>query len=162
LLSSLRALRNIKSCPMRLRLLLIAITCALPAPAHAAADSSGHADPIAPILLALVVLLTAAKTGSEIFERLDQPAVLGELLAGVILGNLVLLQPQWHFFEPLRATVVEEDWAVVINSLGRLGVIILLFEVGLESTVAGLMKVGASSLLVALLGLSRPLSSVSV
>lgn len=122
--------------------------------AFAAGDA--HADPVAPVLLALIVILAVAKIGSEIFERLGQPAVLGELLGGVVLGNLILLNPAWNFFEPLRAAVIAENWAIVIDSLARIGVIILLFEVGLESTVQGMMKVGASSLLVAVLGIVAP------
>lgn len=121
-----------------------------------ASGAEGHADPVAPILLALVVILVVAKLGSEIFERLGQPAVLGELLGGVLLGNLILLNPEWNFFEPLRAAVLQENWAIVIDSLARIGVIILLFEVGLESTVQGMMKVGASSLFVAVLGIIAP------
>ena len=120
------------------------------------ASEGGHADPVAPVLVALIVILAAAKLGSEIFERLGQPAVLGELLGGVLLGNLILLNPAWSFFEPLRAANIQENWAIVIDSLARLGVIILLFEVGLESTVQGMMKVGASSLVVAMLGIIAP------
>ncbi|MGH7597168.1 MAG: cation:proton antiporter [bacterium] len=116
----------------------------------------GHVDPVAPVLLALVVILVVAKMGSEIFERLGQPAVLGELIGGVVLGNLLLLNPAWNFFEPLRVTNIQEHWAVVIDSLARLGVIILLFEVELESTVQGMMKVGASSLWVVVLGVIAP------
>jgi Kef-type K+ transport system membrane component KefB len=65
-----------------------------------AAGSGGHADPVAAILLALIVILAVAKLSSEIFERLGQPAVLGELLGGVLLGNLILFNPDWSFFEP--------------------------------------------------------------
>ncbi len=121
-----------------------------------AAEGEGHADPVAPVLLALIVILASAKLGGELFERVGQPAVLGELLAGVILGNLVLLNATWSFFQPLRVANIQEDWAVVVDSLARLGVIILLFEVGLESTVRGMMKVGVSSLLVAVLGVVAP------
>ena len=121
-----------------------------------ASETGGHADPVAPVLLALVVILVTAKLGSEIFERLGQPAVLGELLGGVLLGNLILLNPGWNFFEPLRAANIQEHWAIVVDNLARLGVIILLFEVGLESTVQGMMKVGASALLVAVLGVIAP------
>lgn len=134
-------------------LLVLVIVCAA---CGCTSDANGHTDPIASVLLALVVILAVAKIGSEVFERLGQPAVLGELLGGVLLGNLVLLNPGWSFVEPLRATVMREHWAVVIDSLARLGVIILLFEVGLESTVRGMMKVGASSLLVAVLGVIVP------
>ncbi len=116
----------------------------------------GHSDPIAPALLALFVVLLAAKLGGELFERLSLPAVLGELIAGIVLGNLVLVNPAWSFLEPLRVTPIRESWALILDSLARFGVIILLFEVGLESTVAGMMKVGKSALLVAVLGVIAP------
>jgi Kef-type K+ transport system membrane component KefB len=124
---------------------------------RAFADAAGtHADPIAPALLALIVILAAAKLAGELFERLKMPAVLGELIAGMILGNLILINAGWSFFEPLRAATIAEGWAVILDGLARLGVIILLFEVGLESTVKGMMKVGPSSLLVAVLGVIAP------
>ncbi|MEK9136000.1 MAG: cation:proton antiporter, partial [Bacteroidota bacterium] len=115
-----------------------------------------HGDPLAPVLLILLIVLAAAKLGSEIFERLGQPAVLGELIVGLVLGNLVLLNPDWTLFEPLRAANVTGGWALIIDSLARLGVILLLFEVGLESTVSEMAKVGTSSLLVALVGVIAP------
>jgi Kef-type K+ transport system membrane component KefB len=120
------------------------------------AEAAGHSDPIAPALLALFVVLLAAKLGGELFERLSLPAVLGELIAGIVLGNLVLVNPSWSFLEPLRVTPVRESWALIIDSLARFGVIILLFQVGLESTVKGMMKVGKSALLVAVLGVIAP------
>jgi len=119
-------------------------------------DGAGHADPVAPVLVALLAILIVAKVGGEVFERLGQPAVLGELVGGVLLGNLVLLNSSWSFFEPLRAVVLQENWAVVIDSLARIGVIILLFQVGLESSVKGMMKVGMSSFVVAVLGVVAP------
>ncbi len=125
-------------------------------PGVAWAAASGHQDQITPTLIALIAILGAAKIGGELFERLSQPAVLGELLAGVILGNLALLNPGWDFFEPLRMGANPPDWAVVVDHLGRLGVIILLFEVGLESTVRDMLRVGGSSFLVATLGVVAP------
>lgn len=126
-------------------------------PPHAAASgSAAHADPVAPLLLALIVILATAKAAGELFERMGMPAVLGELIGGIVLGNLILLNPAWTFFEPLRAAALDVHWAVIIDGLARLGVIILLFEVGLESTVQGMMKVGASSFMVAVLGVVAP------
>ncbi len=121
-----------------------------------AAEGSGHNDPISTALLVLIAILVAAKLGGELFERLGLPSVLGELIGGIVLGNLVLVNPGWALFEPLRMTPVQGYWPIAIDSLARLGVIILLFEVGLESTVKGMMNVGASSLLVALLGVIAP------
>jgi len=135
--------------------LSLAILSALPSASYAA-GGGGDADPIPTVLLALIVILAVAKLGGELVERLGMPAVLGELLGGVILGNLILLNPRWSFFEPLRVTPLQTDWAVIISALAQLGVIILLFEVGLEATVKGMMKVGASSLMVATLGVVAP------
>ena len=137
-------------------LFLLGILVIVIAVCGCASEASGHIDPVASVLLALIVILAAAKIGSAVFERLGQPAVLGELISGVLLGNLILFDPSWSFFEPLRVTSIQENWAIVIDSLARLGVIILLFEVGLESTVRGMVKVGSSSLLVAVLGVITP------
>jgi len=131
-------------------LILVALAAAL----QVGAD--GHSDPIAPVLLALIAILTTAKVGSELFERLGQPGVLGELLGGVLLGNLGLLFVGWDYLGPLRAEPPVVAWAVVVDNLARIGVLVLLFEVGLESTVAGMMKVGASAFLVATLGVVAP------
>jgi len=141
---------------MRNRICLTLCFLSLATNTFAAESGNHHSDPVAPTLLALIVILAAAKLGGELFERLKLPAVLGELVGGVILGNLALFHAGWGFFEPLRVTPLQADWAIVIDSLARLGVIILLFEVGLESTVKGMLKVGASSLLVALLGVVAP------
>ena len=117
---------------------------------------AGHEDPVTPVLLAITVILASAKLGGEIFERLRQPAVLGELIIGVILGNLVLLNPSWDFFGPLRGEQITVQWAFVVDILARIGVVLLLFEVGLESSVAEMRKVGVSSLLVAIVGVVAP------
>jgi len=78
------------------------------------------------------------------------------MIAGLVFGNLVLLFPGLTLFEPLRGGTIIEGWAIVIDSLARLGVILLLFEVGLESTVSEMAKVGTSTFLVALLGVLAP------
>jgi Kef-type K+ transport system membrane component KefB len=106
-----------------------------------------HGDPVAPVLLALAVILIAAKLGGHIAVRVGQPAVLGELVFGIILGNLDLLG--WHAFQG----IAQDE---MVDLLARLGVIILLFEVGLESTVRDMLKVGRTAPLVALLGVVAP------
>jgi Kef-type K+ transport system membrane component KefB len=109
------------------------------APAFAAGD-----DPSAPVVLALAVILASAKLGGHLATRVGQPAVLGELLAGVLLGNLGV-----DWLEAIKADVN-------VEVLARIGVAILLFEVGLESTVRDMMTVGLPSLFVALLGVATP------
>ncbi len=103
---------------------------------------------IAAVLLALVVLLVAAKLGGALAERLGQPAVLGELVAGIALGALPALGVQDLAYMAHDAT---------IEALAELGVILLLFEVGLSTRLADLMKVGTSALLVATIGVIVPM-----
>ena len=100
-----------------------------------------------PLLLALVILLPVAKVAGWLVEKLRQPAVLGELLAGIVLGNLGFLG--FHGLDYLKT-----DFGLEI--LSRLGVILLLFEVGLDSSLADLLKVGISSFFVALIGVVLP------
>ena len=118
--------------------------------------AAGHADPVVPVLIYFSIILLAAKLGGEIFERINQPAVLGELLFGVILGNLGLIIPGYNLFDALRVEHITEHWAIVINSIASIGVIILLFEVGFESTLSDMKKVGTSSFLVATVGVICP------
>jgi Kef-type K+ transport system membrane component KefB len=107
--------------------------------------TSHHLDPT--VLVGMAVMLVVAKIGGEVFERLKQPAVLGELFAGIVIGNLVIFG--FTGAEPLKTHET-------IVALAELGVIILLFEVGLESDLKEMMEVGWSSLLVALIGVVAP------
>lgn len=109
--------------------------------------TAGHSDPAAAVALWLLVILLAAKLGGELALRARQPPVLGELLVGVVLGNLGLLG--FHGLEPMKADPF-------VDMFARVGVLVLLFEVGLESTVGQMLKVGASALLVAALGVIAP------
>jgi Kef-type K+ transport system membrane component KefB len=99
------------------------------------------------VLIGVALILVVAKLGGEIFERFKQPAVLGELVGGIFIGNLALFGFQALGF-------LRND--LVINSLAEIGVIILLFEVGLESNLTEMMEVGWSSLLVAIAGVIAP------
>jgi len=99
------------------------------------------------VILALAVMLAAAKLFGSLAARLGQPPVLGELLAGVLLGNLHLAGIPW--FDAMASNAV-------LDALAQLGVLILLFQVGLESTVRDMLKVGAVATLVAALGVVTP------
>ncbi len=99
------------------------------------------------LALALAVIILAAKLGGDLAERLGQPAVLGELLAGVLLGAL------GRGPVPALAAFATDP---AIAGLAALGVILLLFEVGLESTISDMARVGARALLVAVLGVVAP------
>ena len=102
-----------------------------------------------PVLLDIAFVVLAAKLAGEAFERLRQPAVVGELLAGVLLGAS-LLGPTLGL--PDLAATDPGAEATVLEALAALGAIVLLFAVGLESDVRQLRKVGGSSLLVAAIG----------
>ena len=93
-------------------------------------------------LFTLVAILGSAKLLGELAERIGQPAVLGELVAGVLLGGSVL-------------GIVDPN-EEVIHLLAEIGVIVLLFEIGLETDLRRLLKVGAASSVVAAVGVAAP------
>jgi Kef-type K+ transport system membrane component KefB len=97
--------------------------------------------------VAIASILVAAKLGGDLAERMKQPAVLGELLFGVVLGNLELAGFGWFR---------EAAGDVAVQGLASLGAILLLFEVGLESTVDDMRRVGGRASLVATLGVIAP------
>jgi Kef-type K+ transport system membrane component KefB len=93
------------------------------------------------LLFTIFVMFVAAKLAAEIFERLKQPAVAGEILAGVVIGPSVL-----GLVAPSELT----------GALSEIGVIFLLFLVGLETKPADIFRVGWRALLVAVLGVIVP------
>ena len=117
-------------------------------PGPASEPTAGHESPVALVLVSLVVIILAAKLGGAVLERFRQPAVLGELIAGVVLGNLSLVG--FHGLDYLKSNEA-------ITILAEIGVIFLLFEVGLESNIKQMMEVGISSFLVALVGVIFPM-----
>jgi Kef-type K+ transport system membrane component KefB len=114
------------------------------APALAAAGGAGGHD-IAEFLLTIAAILVAAKLFGEVAERIGQPAVLGELLAGVVLGSSAL--------GVIPATGVSAD---IITVLAELGVLVLLLEIGLETDLREMRKVGGSAVSVAMVGVVLP------
>ena len=99
------------------------------------------------VLVSLIVILLAAKLGGELLERIGQPAVLGELALGMVIGNLSLAG--YHGLDFLKTDLV-------LEILAEIGVILLLFEVGLESNLREMTQVGLSAFLVACLGVIVP------
>ena len=128
---------------MRKPLAAGALAAGLLLPAHAHAAVSGD---VAQGFLWLAVLLVAAKFGAMV-ERVRLPAVLGEILVGVLLGNLALVG--FTFLEPVRGDAV-------VGFLAQLGAVILLFQLGLESNVQSMRKVGGRALAVASVGVAAP------
>ncbi len=97
-------------------------------------------------LLSIAIMLLAAKL-SGLVERFGQPSVLGELIMGVILGNLIFLGIS--FFDPIKENII-------IQFLADLGVIVLLFQVGLESNLGSMARIGGRAFLVAVVGVILP------
>jgi Kef-type K+ transport system membrane component KefB len=95
------------------------------------------------VLLELLVVLLAARVAAEIAERLRQPAVLGEILMGILIGPSVL------------GVAGKTD---AIRLLGEIGVILLLFEVGRQMDLVELRRVGGASLRVAAIGVAVPMA----
>jgi Kef-type K+ transport system membrane component KefB len=101
--------------------------------------------PVAKAVLGLAIILAAATLGGRLAARLGQPAVLGELIAGIAIGNLGLLGINGLVFIAREPTIA---------ALAQIGALILLFQVGLEATVEQMLKVGSVALTVALLGVT--------
>ena len=104
-----------------------------------------HDFSIAGLFLVLAAMLVVAKLLGELAERFGQPAVLGELIGGVILGGSVL-----------GIVPAEGTGAEIIHVLAELGVVILLFEIGLETDLREMFRVGTASLSVAAVGVILP------
>lgn len=98
-------------------------------------------------LLWLALILMAARLFSPLAARLGFPAVLGELLLGVALGNVGLFG--WHYFDAIRHDPI-------IAFMAELGVIILLLQIGLETRLGDLVKVGGRAMSVAIVGVVLP------
>jgi Kef-type K+ transport system membrane component KefB len=98
---------------------------------------------VSDFLLALIAIFAAAKIFGEIAERVGQPAVLGEMIGGIVIGVSGLHLVDAH--SPL------------LQILSEIGVILLLFLIGLETDVRRLLSVGGASATVAFVGVALPL-----
>ncbi|MBJ7331823.1 MAG: cation:proton antiporter [Solirubrobacteraceae bacterium] len=99
------------------------------------------ASAVADVLLDLFIVLLAAKLGDELFKRIGQPAIVGEILAGVLVGPAVF-------------GLVE--LGETLEVFAELGVVFLLFWVGLETRMSDLLQVGKVAGLVGVLGVILP------
>jgi Kef-type K+ transport system membrane component KefB len=181
-------------------------TPAASAPAEHAADAHGgaHSDPFATVLLGVGLLIVAAMVGRWMAERTRHPAVLGELLIGILIANVGAFVLEIPVFDlimnlnragPMLTEIWQHDATVhqaaqrvftpselepggpgyaVLRALSRpdvgtmvltvltlwvfskLGVVLLLFMVGLESTVAEMVRVGPRATAVAVVGMIAP------
>jgi Kef-type K+ transport system membrane component KefB len=180
------------------RIGVIAALCLLFASPVFAAGA--HGDPVAPVLLVLIIIAIGAAIGGRWMTKLGQPAVLGELLIGLILGNVAFfalqdptitvlregptilniidqaLSQDIALGESARKSLPDSDHARLlvqilsgprapqivsifqfIDLLSRVAVIILLFLVGLETTVQEMRRVGLMAFLVAVVGVVLPM-----
>lgn len=130
---------------------------------------------LAGVLLSLVVIFLASKIGGELCERINLPPVLGELVGGVVVGIsalhlLVFAEGPIEGTDSLIMVVLEQTAGLtpeavgsvfqaqseVISVLAELGVIFLLFEIGLESDLSELIRVGPQAAIVAVVGVIAP------
>ncbi len=129
---------------------------------------------LASVLLSLIVIFLAAKLGGELCARVNLPSVLGELVGGVVVGvsalNLIVF-PEGA--EPVHSVLMDfvqitssldaeallavfKSQSEVISVLAEIGVVILLFEIGLESDLKELIRVGPQAAVVAVVGVVVP------
>jgi Kef-type K+ transport system membrane component KefB len=133
---------------------------------------------LAGVLLSLVVIYFASKLGGEICARIDLPPVLGELIGGVLVGVsafhllvfpeggstasdslIISFLQQTAGLTPEATSHVFTSSSEVISVLSELGVIILLFEIGLESDLKELIRVGPQAAIVAVVGVVVPFAA---
>ena len=98
-------------------------------------------DQLPEVLFQLFVLLLATKLGDELFKRIGQPALVGEILGGVLVGPAVL---GWYQITPETSL------------FAQIGAVLLLFEVGVRTRIGEVARVGGTALAVALLGVALP------
>jgi Kef-type K+ transport system membrane component KefB len=133
------------------------------------------------ILLSLVIILLASKIGGEISQNLNFPPVLGELVGGVIVGvsalHLVVFADSGlpvadvgimsmlqgiYQMSPAVLNSVFESQSEIVSVLAELGVIILLFEIGLECDLRQLKEVGIQAVIVACVGVAAPFTAGTI
>lgn len=155
------------------------LTSSFQLPLLATATESGNAPIVlAGVLLSLIIIYTASKLGGELSKLLDLPPVLGELVGGVVVGASALhllvfpesganasdslIMPILQFIgdlSPDGVTSIFQTQSEVVSVLAELGVIILLFEIGLESDLRELQKVGYQAGIVAVVGVAAPFAA---
>lgn len=130
---------------------------------------------LAGVLMVLVIIYTMSKLGGELSKRLDLPPVLGELVGGVVVGvsalhlivfpetgatagdSVVMSVLQWlGNLDAAAVAHIFQSQSEAISVLAELGVIVLLFEIGLESDLRELGKVGYQAAIVAIVGVAAP------
>lgn len=122
---------------------LPAVTTAL----ASASEGAAGGDLLSRLFWLLPVMLLAGKFSGELFERIKQPAVLGELIVGALLGGSVL---------GIIPTAAGDPLTELVQILAELGVVVLLFEIGVETDIKQMFRVGLGALAVATVGVVLP------
>ncbi len=131
-----------KPSTIRYAVLVSALVVLLLPTAHAAGSGV-----VGENLLWLAIILMSARLFAPLAQRIGFPAVLGELILGVVLGNLSLLD--FHYFDRISADPI-------IAFMAELGVIVLLLQIGLETRLDDLIKVGGRAFMVGTVGIAVP------
>jgi len=125
------------------------VVLAIPASLWALQGHGAEPTSYARLFWILAIMLLVGKFSGEIAERLGQPAVLGELVAGAILGGSLL---------GVIPTALSDPLTPVVRTLAEIGVVVLLFEIGLETDLKALFRVGRGAAAIAVVGVVLPLA----
>ncbi|MCP4547570.1 MAG: cation:proton antiporter [bacterium] len=115
-----------------------------------------HANPVVPVLALLLIVILVAKLGGNLMNRIGQPGVLGQLIFGIILGNLTLMGITWidsYLTNIALGTLTNEN---IIAILAEIGALLLLFKIGLDSKIKEVFSIGLSSVPMIALGVIAP------
>ena len=122
-----------------------------PALAASTDGEAGAVNPFIPLMFALGIILLASRAGGALARRLGQPRVLGQLLVGVLLGPTVLDMLHWGILQGV-------DLQHTIKEFAELGVLLLMFNIGLEVHLSELAKVGKVAIFGGVLGVAVPIA----
>ena len=126
----------------------LVLLAAAPTPLWAMLEQLEGDSLIVRLFFVLGIMLVVGKFSGELFERLGQPAVLGELIAGIFLGASAL---------GIIPTAADDRLTEIITIFAEIGVVILLFEIGLETDLKQMFRVGPACMSVATVGVVLPM-----
>ena len=118
--------------------------------AAATDDHASDVNPFVPLMFALGIILVASRTGGALARRLGQPRVLGQLIVGLVLGPTVLDMLHWGLLQGI-------DLQQTVKEFAELGVLLLMFNIGLEVHISELVKVGKVAVFGGVLGVVVPI-----
>ena len=114
-------------------------------------DQTATVNSFIPLMFALGIILLASRAGGALARRLNQPRVLGQLIVGLLLGPTALDMLHWGILQGV-------DLQHTIKELAELGVLLLMFNIGLEVHLDELVKVGKVAVFAGFLGVAAPVA----